>query len=175
MKNSFLKVLVSTFSLLGFTSAFPQEAEWKHYEYPAINLQFDLPADYKFVYPDDGSLAFEGHNDITDLHFRRIEKNIPTEEELKKELYIAGGFSFDASTDDNLRSGLSAGGYLFAMTVGYIDEIEEQAVAMLLSDPGNNNLNFFVFVTFGKEYNPESPEHIQAMQILLSFKPIKKQ
>ena len=87
MKCSFLKVLLSSVFLLNFTSAFSQEVEWKHYEYPDINLQFDLPADFEFGYPENGTLSFVGKNSLITFMFFRVDKAIISDEQRREELH----------------------------------------------------------------------------------------
>jgi hypothetical protein len=174
MNNLFSKIFLSFFFLVFFTSAFSQEAEWKHYEYPDINLQFDLPADFEFEYPDDGTLSFVGKNSWVTFMFRRIEKAIISEEQRKEELYLQAGMTDDHSGDPNFMSGTTANGYFMAGTTVQIEELDEPAVAMLLSDPGNNQLNFLIVTTYGGEEATDSPAYKQAGIILQKFGPIKK-
>ena len=174
MKYSFLKVLLSSVFLLSFTSAFSQEVEWKHYEYPDINLQFDLPADFEFEYPDDGTLSFVGKNSWITFMFLRVDKAIISDEQRKAELYLQAGMTDDHSDDPNFMSGTTANGYYMAGTTVQIEELTEPAVAMLLSDPGNNQLNFLIVTTYGGEEATDSPAYKQAGIILQRFGPIKK-
>jgi hypothetical protein len=55
-----------------------------------------------------------------------------------------------------------------------VHELNESAVAMLLSDPNDTKLNFFIFVTYGGEDNADSPAYEQAGAILLKIGPIQK-
>ena len=174
MKDRFLKVLLGSVLLLGFSSAFSQEVEWKHYEYPDINLQFDLPGDFEFEYPDDGTLSFVGKNSWITFIFRRVDKTIISEEQRKEELYLQAGMTDDHSEDPNFMSGTTANGYFMAGTTVQIEELDEPAVAMLLSDPGNNQLNFLIVTTYGGEEATDSPAYKQAGIILQKFGPINK-
>jgi len=172
MKTPLLKTLSGFLFVLFICSANGQPVEWKHYEYPDINLKFDLPADYEFEYPDDGTIAFKGYNSLTTFYFKRIEATINTAEERMAALYGFGSFTNDSEEDGNFQSGITAPGYLFAGTVVYVHDLDETAVAMLLTDPKNSNLNFFIFVTYGGEGNPDSPAYNQARTILSKFGPI---
>jgi len=174
MKNPFVKGVFTLQLVFALTSGYSQSVEWKHYEYPDINLQFSLPADYEFEYPDDSRLAFKGHNNLTTFYFQRIDTTITTSEQRKEVLYLAGNFTNDSEEDGNFQSGVSTLGYLFAGTVIYVHELEETAVAMLLSDPKDNELNFFIFVTYGGEGDPDSPAYDQARTILMKLGPIEE-
>lgn len=172
MKNSFLKVLLSSFFLLSFTSAFSQEVEWKHYEYPDINLQFDLPADFVFDYPEEGGLSFVGYNNWLTFTFKRIDKAITGDQQRRSELYLQAGFDSDNPEDSNFMSGTTANGYYMAGTVGVNEENNLETIVMLLSDPKNNTLNFLISTTYGGEDNTDSPAYNQAGTILAKFGPI---
>jgi len=174
MKCSFLKVLLSSVFLLNFTSAFSQEVEWKHYEYPDINLQFDLPADFEFEYPENGTLSFVGKNSLITFMFFRVDKAIISDEQRREELYSQAGMTDDISDDPNFMSGTTANGYYMAGTTAQVDGIEEPAVVMLLTDPGNNQLNFLIVTTYGGEEATDSSAYDQAGKILQKFGPIKK-
>lgn len=174
MKSSSVKALFPLLFFLTLTSVYSQSVEWKHYEYPDINLQFDLPADYEFEYPDDERLAFSGHNSLTTFYFERIDTAITTEEQRKEMLYRNDISNENPGEDPNFKSGVLALGYLYVSSVFYIHELEEPAIAMVLSDPNNNKLNFFIFLTYGGEGNTDSPAYDQARTILMKFGPIKE-
>lgn len=174
MTNSLLKTLCSLLLLLIFNSVDSQTAVWKHYEYHDLNLQFDLPADYVFKYPDDSRLAFSGHNNLTTFYFERIDRTITNQEQRKQALYSFDKSGNNQDEDPNFQSGVTATGYLSAGTVVLVNDINETAIAMVMSDPNNNRLNFYIFVTYGGEGNEDSPAFDQARTILLKFGPIIK-
>lgn len=174
MKNCLQVSLIAFMLLLGSAYANSQSVEWKHYEYKDINLQFDLPADYEFEYPDDGSLSFSGHNNLTTFYLKRIDTEISTDEQRKEALYLHGSIARDTDEDPNFQSGVTVMGYLSAGTAIQVHELNESAVAMLLSDPTDSKLNFFIFVTYGGEDNEASPAYEQAGAILLKIGPIEK-
>lgn len=174
MKNYLPGSLLAFVLFLGSATANSQSVEWKHYEYKDINLQFDLPSDYEFEYPDDGSLAFSGHNNLTTFYLKRVDTEISTVEQRKEALYLHGNIASDTDEDLNFQSGVTGMGYLFAGTAILVHELNESAVAMLLSDPTDSKLNFFIFVTYGGEDNENSPAYEQAGAILLKIGPIEK-
>jgi hypothetical protein len=174
MKNSLFKVLLSSVLLLSFTSAFSQEVEWKHYEYPDINLQFDLPADFVFDYPEEGGLSFVGYNNWVKFTFRRIEKAITGDDQRRAELYKQVGYDGANSDDGSFMSGTTANGYYMAGTVGVDLETNQETLLMMLSDPGNNTLNFLISTTYGGEINTDSVAYRQAGKIIMNFGPIVK-
>lgn len=174
MKNTSAKMLFSLLLILIFGSVKSQPAEWKHYEYKEINLQFDLPTDYEFTYPDDGSLSFKGHNNLTTMFFNRVDKPLYTEEQRKIELYAQAGYIYDGTDDPNYKADKALSGYYVTMTMIITHDTEELAIATLFSDPGNNRLNFFVYVTVGENATLDSPSYIQARDILLKIMPIEK-
>jgi hypothetical protein len=175
MKNSLAKTLFSLLLMVISASAISQSAEWKHYEYKDINLQFDLPADYEFTYPDDGTLSFKGHNNLTTMYFNRVDKALYTEEDRKTELYAQAGYIYDGTEDPNFHADKALSGYYVAMTMIITRDTEELAIASLFSDPKNNRLNFFVYATVGENATLDSPSYIQARDILMKIKPIEKQ
>lgn len=175
MKNPVLKTLFSLLLILISALALSQTAGWKHYEYKDINLQFDLPADYEFTYPDDGSLSFKGHNNLTTLFFNRVDKALYTEEQRKIELYAQSGYIYDGTEDPNYHADKAFSGYNVVMTMIITLDTEELAIASLFCDPGNNSLNFFVYVTVGENATLDSPSYIQARDILMKIMPIEKQ
>lgn len=175
MKNTPVKTLICFLFLLIFTTVKSQPTEWKHYEYKDINLQFDLPADYEFTYPDDGSLSFKGQNNLTKLFFTRVDKPLNTEEQRKRELYAQAGYAYDGTEDPNYHSDKAFSGYNVVMTMIITPDTEELAIAALFSDPGNNMLNFFVSVTVGENATLDSPSFIQARDIVMKIMPVNKQ
>lgn len=174
MKSSSGKTLFTLLFFLTLTSVYSQSVEWKHYEYPDINLQFDLPADFEFEYPDGGTLSFVGKNSLITFMFFRIDKAILSDEQRKEELYLQAGMTDDHSDDPNFMSGTTANGYYMAGTTAQVEGIEEPAVVMLLTDPGNNQLNFLIVTTYGGEEATDSSAYDQAGKILQKFGPIKK-
>lgn len=174
MKQSVARITASILLLLIFASIKAQSDEWKHYEYKILNLQFDLPADYEFTYPDDGSLSFKGHNNLTKLYFNRVDKPLYTAEQRQIELYTQAGYIYDDTEDPNFKSDKALSGYYVAMTMLLTPDTEELAIATLFSDPNDIELNFFVFVTVGEDARLDSPSYIQARDILMKIRPIEK-
>jgi len=174
MNKSLTRTILSLTLLLIILSANAQSVEWKHYEYPDINLQFDLPADFVFEYPDDGSLSFTGRNSSITFIFKRVEKAIVSDAQRKEELYLQAGFTNDYSDDPNFMTGTTTNGYYMAGTTAQIEELDEAAIVMLLSDPRNNELNFLIVTTYGGEEETDQTAYEQAGNIILKFGPIEK-
>lgn len=174
MKNRLLKSLFTILFLFTLTSVYTQPVEWKHYEYPDLNLQFDLPADFVFEYPAEGGLTWIGHNSWLTFTFKRIDKAITSSDQRRAELYKHVGYDGENSGDGSFMSGTTANGYYYAGTAGVNLETNQDTLFMLLSDPGNNTLNFLISTTYGGEGNEDSPAYTQAGNILLKFGPIVK-
>lgn len=173
MKSILIKTVTSLLFILIFPAAKTQTVEWKHYEYNDINLQFDLPADFTFDYPDEGGIAFTGHNAWVTFIFKQISIGIFTDEERKAELYRQGGFTGDYSADVNFMSGLSTNGYNGAGTHCNLNNGDD-AVMFLYSDPKNAYLNFLITISYGGEENTNEVAYTMASNIINKFGPIKK-
>lgn len=174
MNNSFVKLLLTLILISTFPSAFSQEVEWKHYEYPDINLQFDLPADFVFEYPEEGGLSFIGYNNWIKFTFKRIDKAITGDEQRRSEFYNQFGYDGDYSGDGSFMSGTTANGYYLAGSVGVDLDTNQETLLMMLSDPKNNTLNFLISTTYGGETNTDSIAYKQADRIIQNFRPIVK-
>lgn len=171
--NSIL--FVGIFIIFGFkATAQSDDPNWKHYEYHEINLQFDLPADFTFEFPDKDSLSFIGYNNLVTFSFRQLPYGIYSDEQRKSELYRKGGFTGDYSEDVNFRSGKTANGYYMAGTHAFMNSGNEDCVSMLLSDPKNAQLNYLISITYGGEGNTNSAAYAQASKIIDKFGPINK-
>lgn len=174
MKTIFATLLFGGF-LIFFglnTNAQSNDPGWKHYEYHEINLQFDLPADFTFEFPDKDSLSFVGHNNLITFSFRQLPFGIYSDEQRKAELYRQGGFTGDYSEDVNFMSGTTTNGYYMAGTHAFLNAGNEDCVTMLMSDPKNAQLNYIISITYGGEDNSNSAAYAQASKIVEKFGPI---
>lgn len=174
MKTIFTSILIAgIFIIFGIdTNAQSNDPNWKHYEYHEINLQFDLPADFTFEFPDKDSLSFIGYNNLITFSFRQLPFGIYSNEQRRIELYRQGGFTGDYSEDVNFISGTTANGYYMAGTLAFMNADNEDCVSMLLSDPKNAQLNYLISLTYGGEGNSNSAAYVQASKIIEKFGPI---